>query len=136
MARLLSDGDLQVREAAALALRAMGKGAAGAIPDLCAALKDPAGTVRMTAALALGSIGDAATGAVPALALAFSLPDQNQLTNEDVQVLRSIAYALGEIGPGASGAVPALSKAKHLRVKYIADEAVSRIEGHQVPTWH
>src|SRR5579862_408571 len=71
-----------------------------------------------------------------ALAAAFSLPNQNQLTNDDVQVLRKIAYAWGESGPGASVEVPALSKARHLRVNFIADEATSRIEGRPVPTWH
>jgi hypothetical protein len=136
VAKLLSDGHLQVRESAALALREMGKGAAATIPELCAALKDPAGSVKMTAALALGRMGDAATVAVPALAAAFELPDQNQLTNEDVQVLRNIAYALGDIGPGARSAIPALSKAQHLRVKYIAEEAIAKIGGHPVPTWH
>ncbi|HLW79872.1 MAG TPA: DUF2961 domain-containing protein [Terriglobia bacterium] len=135
-ARLLRDDNLRVREAAALALREMGKGAAGTIPDLCAALKDPAGTVQMTAALALGRMGDAATAAAPALAAAFEAPDENQLTNEGVQVLRNIAYALGDIGPGARSAIPALSRIRHIRVKYIADEAIAKIEGHPVHTWH
>jgi len=99
-------------------------------------LKDPAGTVKMTAALALGRVGDAATSAVPALAAALEVPDETQLTNEDVQVLRNIAYALGDIGPGARSAIPALSKVQHLRIKYIAEEAIAKIEGHPVPTWH
>jgi HEAT repeat protein len=136
VAKLLNDDNLQVRESATLALREMGKGAAGTIPGLCGALKDPAGTVRMTAALALGRMGDAATSAVPALAAALEAPDENQLTNEDVQVLRNIAYALGDIGPSARSAIPALSKVQHLRVKYIAEEAIAKIEGHPYLTWH
>ena len=111
MAKFLTNDNLGVREAATLALREMGKGAAGTIPDLCSALKDRAGTVRMTAALALGRMGDPATSAVPALAAAFEVPGENELNNEGVQVLRNIAYAQGDIGPGARSAIPALSKA-------------------------
>jgi hypothetical protein len=90
----------------------------------------------MSAALALGRMGAAATSAVPALSAAFDVPDENALNNEDVQVLRNIAYALGDIGPGASSAIPVLSRAQHIRIKYIADEAIAKIEGHPVPTWH
>ncbi|MGO8786286.1 MAG: DUF2961 domain-containing protein [Terriglobia bacterium] len=136
LAQLLTDENLPVREAAALALPEMGPRAAVAIPNLCAALEDPAGTVRMTAALALGRMGGAANSAVPALVAAFEVPDENQLSNEGVQVLRNIAYALGDIGPGARSAIPALSRAQHIRIKYIADEAIAKIEGHPVPTWH
>jgi hypothetical protein len=136
LAKLLKDEDLEVREAATLALRGIGEGAAGAIPDLCAALKDPAGTVRMSSALALGHMGDTARSAVPALIEAFQVPDENQLTNEGVQVLRNIAYALGDIGPGARSAVPVLQQASHIRIKYIAAEAIAKIQGEPVPTWH
>jgi hypothetical protein len=133
---LLKDENLQVRESATLALREVGRGATRSVPALCAALKDPAGTVRMSAALALGRMGAAATSAVPALTAAFDVPDENALNNEDVQVLRNIAYALADIGPGASSAIPVLSRASHIRIKYIADEAIAKIEGHPVPTWH
>ncbi len=130
VAALLEDENLQVRESAALALREMGKGAAPGIPELCAALKDPAPTVRMTAATALGRTGDPARSAVPALAAALQVP------NEEVQVLRNIAYALGDIGPDARGALPALKQIQHLRVKYIAEEAIAKIEGRPHLTWH
>ena len=130
VAGLLEDENLQVRESAALALREMGKGAAPGIPELCAALKDPAPTVRMTAATALGRTGDPARSAVPALAAALQVP------NEEVQVLRNIAYALGDIGPDARGALPALKQIQHLRVKYIAEEAIAKIEGRPYLTWH
>jgi len=136
VARLLKDESTQVRESAALALREMGKGAVVAILDLCAALKDSAPTVRMTAATALGRMGEAAKSAVPALTAALEVPDEAQLSNEEVQVIRNIAYALGDIGPDARTAVPALKKIHHLRVKYIAEEAIAKIEGRPVPTWH
>ena len=136
VARLLKDEDTPVRESAALALREMGKGAAVAIPDLCVALKDPAGTVRMTAALALGRMGEAANSAVPALVAALEVPDQLQLSSEGVQVIRNIAYALGDIGPEARSAVPALRQIQHLRVRYMAEEAIARIEGRAASTWH
>lgn len=93
-------------------------------------MKDPAPTVRMTAATALGQIGEAAASAVPALAAGLQVP------NEEVQVLRNIAYALGGIGPGARSAIPALKQVQHLRVRYIAEEALAKIEGKPVATWH
>jgi hypothetical protein len=130
VAMLLKDQHIQVREAAALALREMGKGAVRAIPDLCAALRDPAPTVRMTAAAALGRIGEPTNSVVQAMAAALEVPQ------EDVQVLRNICYALGNLGPGARGAIPALQHIQHLRVRYIAEEAIARIEGRPVPTWH
>ena len=130
VAGLLKDQNVHVRESAALALREMGKGAVGVIPDLCGALRDPAPTVRMTAASALGKMGEAANSAVPALAAALEVPQ------EEVQVLRNICYALGDIGPGARSALPALENIQHLRARYIAAEAIAKIEGKPVPTWH
>jgi hypothetical protein len=84
----------------------------------------------MTAASALGKMGEAANSAVPALAAALEVPQ------EEIQVLRNICYALGDIGPGARSALPALGNIQHLRAKYIAEEAIARIEGKPVPTWH
>jgi hypothetical protein len=130
VARLLSDENSQGRECAALALGAMGKGAATAIPELSAALKDHAPTVRMAAASALGKMGKDAKPAVPALAAALQVP------GEEVQVLRNVAYALGDIGPAAASSIPALKQVQHLRVIYIAEEAIAKIEGKPSPTWH
>jgi HEAT repeat protein len=136
VAKLLKDEQLQVREFATVTLREMGKGAVVAVPDLIAALNDPAGTVRMSAALALGEMGTAASSAVPALTGLLEIPDQSQLTNEGVQVVRSATYALAQIGPDARSAIPALQKIYHLRIKYIAEEAIAKIEGRPTPTWH
>jgi hypothetical protein len=130
VARLLRDQNTHVRESATLALGAMGKGAAEVVPDLAVALKDQAPTVRMTAATALGSMGEEAKSAVPALTAALQVP------NEEVQVLRNVAYALGDIGPDAASSIPALKQVQHLRVIYIAQEAIAKIEGRPSPTWH
>ena len=136
VARLLKDPDPQVRGYAALALREMGRRAAPAIPALCAALQDPAPSVRMTAASALGSMGTTADSAVPDLIAELEASNGSEISGDDVQVMRNICYALADIGPGARSAIPALEKVQHLRVKYIAQEAVNKIEGHPSPTWH
>jgi HEAT repeat protein len=136
LGKLLSDNELQVREAAALALRDIGPGSVAALPQLTAALKDPAPTVGMAAALAIGQMRDAAKPAVPQLIAEIQATDQKQLSNAGVQVLRNIARALGEIGPAAKDAVPALKTVQHLRVKYLAEEAIAKIEGNPTPTWH
>jgi hypothetical protein len=133
---LLKDHDPQVREAAALALRDMGDGGAAAIPDLSSALKDPESTVGMAAALALAQMHNEAKAAVPALIATLQVPDESQLSNADIQVMRNVVRVLGEIGPAASSAIPALQKIQHLRVKYLAEEAVMKIQGNPVPTWH
>jgi len=136
VAKLLKDPDPQIRGFAALALREMGKGASSAIPELCAALQDPAPSVRMTAASALGSMGAAASSAVPALVAELEATNGPEISGDDVQVVRNICYALGDIGPSARSAIPAIQKIQHLRVKYIAQEAINKIEGHPSPTWH
>lgn len=136
VAALLKDADPQVRGFAALALREMGKSASPAIPALCAALQDTAPSVRMTAASALGSMGPAADSAVPALIAALEAANGAEITNDAVQVLRNICHALGDIGPGARNAIPAMRKVTHLRVKYIAQEEIAKIEGRPLPTWH
>jgi hypothetical protein len=131
LGRALKDEDAGVREFAALALREMAKGAEATIPDLCLALKDPVPAVRMMAAAALGSMGEAAKSAVPALIERLQAPE------EEVQVWRNAAKALGDIGPAAQSALPALRQAlQKLRVKYLAEEAILKIEGKPVPTWH
>jgi HEAT repeat protein len=136
LAHLLKDGDVHIRECAALALGSFGKGAATAVPDLGAALKDPAATVRMAAATALGQMGVAAKPAVPQLTAVLQATNSLQMSNEEVQVVRNIAYALGNIGPDAGAAIPALKQIQHLRVKYIAEEAIGKIEGKPHPVWH
>jgi len=136
VAKLLKDADPQVRGFAALALREMGKGAAAAIPDLCAALQDPAPSVQMTAASALGSMGAAASSAVPALVAGLEATNGPELSGDAIQVLRNICYALGDIGPSARSAIPAMQNLQHLRVRYIALEAIAKIEGRPSPTWH
>jgi hypothetical protein len=135
-AKLLKDTDPQVRGFAALALRDMGRAAAAVIPELCAALQDPVPSVRMTAASALGRMGEAGESAVPALAKALETSNVPDITNDGVQVLRNVCYALGDIGPAAREAIPAMRKVEHLRAKYIALEAIARIEGRPSPTWH
>jgi hypothetical protein len=130
LGKALSDSDQGVRESVALALREMPGSAVRALPALLVALQDPAPTVRMTVATALGRVQGAAAQTVPALAARLDAGES------EVQVMRNIAYALGEIGPAARAAIPSLQRIQHLRVKYIAAEAIAHIEGKPVPTWH
>lgn len=136
LAKLLKDDELRVREAAALALRGMGSGSAAGVPELAAALRDPAPTVGMAAALALGQKRGMAKSAVPELVAELLAFDQQHVSNEGVQAMRNIVRALGEIGPAAQDAIPALRQVQHLRVKYLAEEAIAKINGNPVPTWH
>jgi len=50
--------------------------------------------------------------------------------------VRNICRALGDIGPGALAAIPALKQIQHLRIKYIAEAAIAKIQGSPTPTWH
>jgi hypothetical protein len=75
-------------------------------------------------------MGREANAAVPALTAALQVP------GEEVQVLRNIAYTLGDIGPDAAGSIPALQQIQHIRVIYIAQEAIAKIKGKPSPTWH
>jgi HEAT repeat protein len=136
VARLLKDENDRVRESATLGLRAMGKGAAVAVPDLMAALKDPAATVRMSAALALGAIGPAAESSVPAMQEAILAVNGPEISADNTQVVRNICSALGDIGPGARNAIPTLKQIKHRRIHYIAEEAIAKIQGKPIATWH
>jgi hypothetical protein len=136
LGKLLSDKEQRVREAAALALRDLGDQGAAAIPQLSVSLRDPDPTVSMTAALALGQMKGAAKSAVPALIAALQAPDGEEPSNAQIQVMRNAVRALGEIGPAASSAIPALKKVQHLRVKYLAEESVAKIQGNPIPTWH
>jgi hypothetical protein len=135
-AKLLKDADPLVRGFAALALREMGKSAAAAIPDLCAALQDPVPSVRMATASALGSMREAAASAIPALVAALEATNVPDMPNDSVQVVRNICYALGDIGSSARSAIATTRKIQHLRAKYIAQEAIAKIEGRPSPTWH
>src|SRR5262249_8480934 len=129
LSNALTDQSPQVRVLAAVAIKAMGPTAAGAVPALVRALdEDSDENVRVTVAAAFGAMGDAAKAAVPALA------DKLQRGDPSYAVLGSVATALGNIGPAAAGAIPALEVA----VKSIgpsAQEAILRVQGKPVPTW-
>jgi hypothetical protein len=59
-----------------------------------------------------------------------------EMSADDIQVARNLCYALGDIGPVASPAIPALRKVQHLRIKYIAEAAIAKIEGKATTNWH
>lgn len=98
LADLLRDSEPRVRAAAAAALGK--RRVKGAVPELIAALEDPAAKVRKRAAGALGRIEDPA--AVEALA-------ERLLHDEETRVRRVAAWALGEMETAA--AVDALETA-------------------------
>jgi hypothetical protein len=128
---VLATANPRTRSMAAVALASIGKNSESAIPDLIRALGDPVDYVRAPAADALGAIGPAASAAVHPLADSLLAKDQ------PVFVMRSIAAALGDIGAAAHDAIPALTQAtKMIRVSYTAEEAILKIEGKPVPTWH
>jgi hypothetical protein len=130
LAKCLSDSSPQVRDLAAIALRSMGPIAAGALPELIRALNDPMDFVRAPVAEALGAMGPSAKNAVPALT-------QRLLEKDEGFVLTSIASALGDIGPAAADALPALRQVlDKRRVGAAAEEAILKIEGKPVPTYH
>jgi len=109
----------------------MGPQAASAVPELTEALQDPVSYVRAPAAEALGAIGSGAKAAVPMLA------QRLLVASEEGFVMTSVAYALGDIGPAARDALPALRQVlEKRRVGAAAREAILRIEGKAVPTYH
>jgi HEAT repeat protein len=131
LAKALSDEDAYVRCMAAIALQAMGAKAAPAVPQLIPALSDPNNYVRMSAANALGAVGSASLAAIPALVARL------ELQKEDGFVRGDVAHALGEIGPAAKSALPALNEAVgKRRVGAAAQEAILKIEGKPVPSYH
>jgi HEAT repeat protein len=65
LSKLLTDGDMRVRQQAARSLREIGAPARAAVPSLLEALFDGEGPVRVAATRALGAIGD--KSAVPQL---------------------------------------------------------------------
>jgi HEAT repeat protein len=96
----LGDRDRWVREAAAIALRKQGPGAAPALGALIGALDDEDEYVRWRAAEALGRIGAAATPARAALARHAEDPDE-------VEVVKAASQtALTRIGAGTDGEPP------------------------------
>jgi HEAT repeat protein len=136
---LVSDEDLNAREAAAEALGTLGAAALPALPALVQALKDGHYRVRCAAAYTIGELGPVAAPAVSALAAA--LLDDRQwgaaigtLTWAEGPVSDSVRYlaanALGKIGPDAIEALPALREAyKYQRaVRTAVEEAIARIE--------
>ncbi|HEY1659939.1 MAG TPA: DUF2961 domain-containing protein [Candidatus Sulfotelmatobacter sp.] len=131
LAKALSDSSPHVRDLAAIALRVMGPKAVAAVPELIRSLNDPVDFVRAPAADALGAIGPGAQAAVPALA------EKLLQQKEEGFVLTSVAYALGDIGSAAKDALPALHQVhEKRRVGAAAEEAILKIEGKPVPTYH
>ncbi len=130
LVKALSDPSPLVRDMAAIALRALGPKALLAVPELIRALDDPLNYVRAPAADALGAIGPGAKPAVAALSARLLRPD------EDGFVVTSVAAALGEIGPLAKEAIPALQQVLTKRRVPAAQEAILKIEGKPVPTYH
>lgn len=65
LSRLLTDGDIRIRQQAAQSLREIGPPARAAVPSLLTALFDGEGSVRVAATRALGAIGD--KSAIPPL---------------------------------------------------------------------
>jgi Protein of unknown function (DUF2961)/HEAT repeats len=129
LAKSLSDSSPHVRDVAAVALRSMGPAAAPAAPQLARALSDPVDFVRAPVADALGAIGPPAKDAVPGLT-------QRLLEkHEEGFVLTSVASALGDIG--SPDALPALKQVLEMRrVGAAAEEAILKIQGKPVPTYH
>jgi hypothetical protein len=131
LGKLLQNEDATTRLAAALALRDLGPPAAVVLPALIAALSDVTPTTRFVAAAALAHMGSVAVPAIPALV------ERLQVPNEEVRILRNVAQALGMIGPPAASAIPSLQNVrKQIGVREEADQAILRIQGKPVRTWH
>ena len=106
----------------------MGKKAVAAIRELIHALNDPVNYVRASVANVFGAMGPAARAAVGPLT-------EKLLKDEDRFVRTNAAYALGDIG--AKEALPALQQAlEKRRWDAAAKEAILKIEGKPVPTYH
>lgn len=111
-------------------MKAVGHGAAPAVPQLIRTLNDPVNYVRASAAAALGAVGPDAHDAVHPLV--------EKLLTKDEQgfVLSSVASALGAMGPAARDALPTLEQMVRVnRVGSSAREAILKIEEKPVPTW-
>ena len=90
-----------------------------AIPELCAALRDPVGKVRAGAAYSLGRIGNRAAPVVPGLVKA--------LQDREPFVAVAAATALKEFGRSAKAAVPALRAIVKRRDKALELSAVAAL---------
>jgi len=101
LARVLADGDLEKRVAAARAVGRMGAEGKSAAPALLVALKNPNPGLRREAACALARIGAHAEDAVPVLVEALQDPDAPRRVEA--------VDALAALGPAASQAAPALA---------------------------
>ena len=99
----LSNADPEVRQAGALALGSIGKGAEKSVPSIAKLMiEDPDANVRVAASFAIMKIGESAKEAVPSLIKA--------LDDEEGVVRFNAANAIRIIGPEAKSATPALIK--------------------------
>ena len=134
LARVLGDGDVQMRQNAALVLSNLGGGyeeetkppldTRAALPALIDALTDDDRDVRAWAAGAIGWMGPAAEPAIPVLVKLLRDPYEGARNNACI--------ALGRIGPAAREALPVLREALNdpsRDVRRFAAIAIQRIEG-------
>ncbi|MBI3862029.1 MAG: HEAT repeat domain-containing protein [Planctomycetia bacterium] len=97
---LLGHSSASVRQEAALALAAVGKKAAPAVPHLTAGLADPEPAVRGALLSAVAAIGPDAADALPGVIKALADPVY--------PVRYAASYAVGRIGPPAKVTAPLL----------------------------
>jgi HEAT repeat protein len=112
----ITDGDKELREAAAYGLRTIPAGPAD-VPALEKLLTDEIDVARESAARSIAGAGSEAVSAVPKL---IAL-----LQDENPSVREAAAVALGAIGPDAKDALPALKKS--LSDAEVHDEAVEAL---------
>jgi HEAT repeat protein len=126
---LLAHHDAGVRGLASRGLRHIGPGAAAAVPQLVAGLKDVHSGMRGDLVYALMRIGPGARDAVPALV--------DLLTKDkEVTVRERAAATLGVIGPGSEAATAGLTRAlrdKEQRVRWYAARALGKMGPAAVP---
>ena len=134
LARVLRDGDVQMRQNAALVLSNLGGGyeevtkppldTRAALPALIDALTDDDRDVRAWAADAIGWMGSGAEPAIPAFVKVLRDPYEGARNNACI--------ALGRIGPAAREALPVLREALNdpsHDVRRFAAVAIQRIVG-------
>jgi HEAT repeat protein len=125
LTRLLGDSDLDLRLAAAVALRSYGRAAKPAVQDLIRAVKSGDPELRVAAMQTLQTIGSpGAEAAIPALIAVLAYGDP--------RVRQTAAEALGKLGPLAREAETALRKAlqdSNPEVQRKAGEALLKIMG-------